>query len=129
MTTPLRTTCLSLIAVWMAGVSPAAALAAVASPTLPTGTYGAGGVAIELMPDGQFHIAQGDAVMVEGIYAVHDHEITFTDKKGPYACTGESPAEGIYSWKLDGSALTLTKVADKCEDRASDLTARPWSRK
>ena len=35
-----------------------------------------------------------------------------------------------YSWKLDGSTLTLTAVKNQCPDRVAEtiLTSRPWTK-
>ena len=97
--------------------------------TLPSGDYESGGVTLGLTGDGHYRVSQGEAVAVEGSYTVDASNITFIDEKGPYACTDAKPAGGIYAWKIDQSTLTLKKIADACDERASDLTAHIWQKK
>jgi hypothetical protein len=46
--------------------------------------------------------------------------------KGAF-CTADEPQNASYTWKLDGGALVLTAVDDRCADRNSILVGR-WTR-
>jgi hypothetical protein len=46
--------------------------------------------------------------------------------KGAF-CTADEPQNASYTWKLDGGALVLTPVDDRCADRNSILAGR-WTR-
>jgi hypothetical protein len=47
-------------------------------------------------------------------------------EKGAF-CTADEPQNASYTWKLDGKALVLSPVDDRCADRNSILAGR-WSR-
>jgi hypothetical protein len=100
--------------------------AAVAS--FPIGTYDAGGVTLSFGADGAYRVLQGDKAMVEGTFKVDGDSVALTDVSGSFACPA-SGRTGVYSWRFDGHALTLTKMSDACEDRANDLTGHPWQKK
>jgi len=68
-------------------------------------------------------ISNGE-VVVEAAYKIKGDELEVTDEKGPMACN--KTQTGKYKWKLDGKKLTLTKVSDECDGRATGLTAQPW---
>ena len=106
---------LSMVALW----SGAAAF--------PTGAYEADGTVIDFGSDGRVHISQGGKTMVEGTYKIAGDKLTLTDVSGSFACPKDK-ASGTYTWQVQTSALTLTKVDDPCDDRSSDLTGHPWQK-
>ncbi|HKA21575.1 MAG TPA: DUF5640 domain-containing protein [Blastocatellia bacterium] len=73
---------------------------------------------------GKVTVTSNGEVVVEGAYKVKGDELEVTDEKGPMAC--DKAQTGKYKWKLDGKKLTLTKVSDQCDGRATGLTAQPW---
>jgi hypothetical protein len=75
-------------------------------------------------PDGGSHM-----VIAEGQYALSADQLTFTDVEMGSACMDSSGVQvGSYRWALDGRALTLTAIEDKCSDRNFSLTVHPWSK-
>jgi hypothetical protein len=94
----------------------------------PAGTYEAGGTSIEFGSDGHVHVVQGGKSVVEGTYKGVGDKLTITDESGAFACPKDK-ASGTYTWHVEKSALTLTKVDDPCDDRSSDLTGHPWQKK
>jgi hypothetical protein len=89
-----------------------------AAPVLafPTGIFAKGSRTWEFKPDGTY-ITEGHTQLTAGKYS------------GTYAVTGDQVAiqddhvackdvVGTYAWTYDGEVLTLTKVEDKCRDRA-----------
>jgi len=69
-------------------------------------------------------VTSNGEVVVEAAYKVKGDELEVTDEKGPMAC--DKAQTGKYKWKLDGKKLTLTKISDECDGRATGLTAQPW---
>ena len=63
---------------------------------------------------------------VYATYTVTGDQIMFRDERGPGACLGDGLEVGTYTWNLDGTQLTFTKVADNCDGRAQALTGQPW---
>jgi hypothetical protein len=55
-------------------------------------------------------------------------QLQLTDTQGPWACTKAGEQTGIYTWKYENAVLTLSKVADKCEDRVKSLVNLAWKR-
>ena len=51
--------------------------------------------------------------------------LVITDEEGPGHCQAER-ATGIYKWKLEGTALSLTVVEDLCKWRSFAITRKPW---
>jgi hypothetical protein len=106
---------------WMVACSLSMAAGSAIAAAFPAGKYGAGGMSIEFGANGRFHVTEGGQSIVEGTYKADGDKLTLTDVSGPQACAGKA-ASGTYYWRLDHSALTLTKADDPCEDRASDLS-------
>ena len=48
--------------------------------------------------------------------------VTFRDLSGLFACKG-TQATGRYAWKIRGTKLSFTRLADKCLGRSTLLTA------
>jgi len=96
--------------------------------SFPTGTYTGGQDTVRFDPDGHFHVAAGKDNSVEGTYATHGDEITFTDVSGSMACD-KIHAVGKYKWSYADNAITFTKFDDDCADRSGDVTAQPWKKK
>ena len=96
--------------------------------TFPAGDFENGGVILSFGGDGAYRVTQNDHAMVSGAYRSKGDRLTLTDVSGQFACPSDK-AKGTYAWRLDGTALTLTKVDDACEDRSSDLTGHPWMQK
>ena len=69
-------------------------------------------------------VSRNGEVVVEATYKIKGDELEVTDEKGPMAC--DKAQTGKYKWKLEGKKLTLTKLVDECDGRASALTAQPW---
>jgi len=94
------------------------------------GTYSAtqGGVkwAIKYDESGKVTVISNGKAVVEGTYKIKGDELEVTDEKGPMACAAEHT--GRYKWKLEGAKLTLTKIEDECEGRATALTSQAWVR-
>src|SRR4030095_320482 len=94
-----------------------------------TGTYSstAGGVKYSItFHDNKKHtVTRGGEVVVEGSYKVTGDELELTDEKGPIACQGDQKT-GKYKWKIEEKKLTLSKVEDGCEGRASALSGQAW---
>lgn len=76
-------------------------------------------------PDGSSHM-----VIEEGQYAPSADQLTFTGVETGHACMDSSGVQvGSYRWALDGGALTLTAIEDKCSERNFTLTVHPWSKR
>ena len=85
-----------------------------------------GTVTLKFGDKGRFILAdEADKVLVEGTYKVMTDEIEFTDEKGPMAAKDAKP--GKYKWKLEGKALSFTKVSDEAEGRSKGLTGTTWT--
>lgn len=97
-----------------------------AAPAFPAGSYESGGITLKFDGSGNFAALKNGTSVVEGIYKTEGDKLTLTDLSGQIACPKEE--SGTYIWRSDKSALTLTKVEDACDERASDLTAHPWQR-
>jgi hypothetical protein len=52
--------------------------------------------------------------------------LTYTAPEKGAFCTAGEPQNAAYTWKLDGKALVLTPVDDRCADRNSILAGR-WT--
>jgi hypothetical protein len=74
-----------------------------------------------------FLVNKGNAAAVAGRLTIAGNKITFHDTGGPLACKG-SQAVGTYTWKLQGTKLTLTKVRDTCGGRPLILNKRVFTR-
>lgn len=100
------------------------ALAATAA--FPIGDYEAGGIVVSFAGDGHFRGTQAGKLMVEGTYTTKGDQIMFTDASGEIACPSDQI--GTYTWRIDGSKLTLAKVDDACDGRSGDLVAQAWQK-
>jgi hypothetical protein len=99
-------------------------------PDFPAADYDAGGHTLSFDGKENFRLTGGkdNTVLVEGVYSVSSDNISLTDQRGPYACTGEQ-AKGNYRWAVSKGSLKLSKLQDACDARSSDLTAQPWLKK
>ncbi len=80
---------------------------------------------VSFAPNGAYTIVKEPStktLLIGGSSTASGGKVTFVDKQGPLACTGKT-ATGMYSWKLSGKRLKLTKVADACSGRALVLTS------
>ena len=67
-----------------------------------------------------YTVTDNGTAVVHGKYSISGTKITFNDKSGRAAC----PTPGIYSYRLNGSKLKLTRVSDslaKCAGRVTVL--------
>jgi hypothetical protein len=58
---------------------------------------------------------------------VRGTQIAVAEEPAGGSCSGLGP--GFYEWKLRGTDLVLTKIQERCVDRAYSFTAHPWRRK
>lgn len=58
---------------------------------------------------------------VLGTYAIDGSKITISDTPKESPCYG---IDGVYSFNMEGDALTITLIEDACEIRRRD---RPWT--
>jgi hypothetical protein len=68
-----------------------------------------------------FNVTKGGRVAVNGTVKIDGNRITFHDFSGPLACRG-AQANGTYTWRLQGAALTLKANGDTCTGRRAILT-------
>jgi hypothetical protein len=54
-------------------------------------------------------------------------QIAVAEEPADGSCAGYGP--GFYGWELRGNELVLTKVRERCIDRAYSFTAHPWRKK
>jgi hypothetical protein len=99
------------------------------SADFPVGSYQAMELVVLFDGKGQFLVKKGESMEVSGTFSVQEKRIELTDLKGPWACTSPGQQKGTYNWKLDGDALTFSKVADACDDRAQTLIGVNWKRR
>lgn len=95
-----------------------------------TGTYSATSESIKWsMTFGDsdaFTIASNNGELaVHGAYKVRGEQFEIRDEGGTGACLGDLQL-GTYTWKLEGKALSFTKVEDACDGRADTLTSLEW---
>jgi len=69
-----------------------------------------------------FTTTRNGALVVRGTVKIAGNQITFRDVSGPLACKGVQ-ATGRYAWKVQGTKLTFTRLADKCLGRRTLMTA------
>ena len=115
--------CVSAFAMWMAE-SPQFALAS----DFPIGSYSSEPYTLIFEANGDFRVVKSGYALVEGEYSVSGGQLKLTDKRGPFACTGEGQATGTYNWKLEGVMLRLSKVEDRCTDRAQSFADTTWKK-
>ena len=125
-----RSPCTTSLSAWAFTACAALALSSAYAADFPTGKYAAKELGIVLVFDekGQFHVNKGETMEVTGNYAVKAGEINLTDTQGPWACTKAGEQMGTYDWKYEDAVLSLSKVADKCEDRVRSLINVSWKR-
>ena len=99
-----------------------------AATSFPSGDYNAGEATLSFGSGGKYRVLQGTKAMIEGTYKTEGDKLVLTDVSGPYACPADKKT-GTYAWRVEGNALTLTKVEDACDDRSADLTGHPWQKK
>ncbi len=106
------------------------ALSPALAAEFPTGSYQAKDVPYTVSFDnhGQFHVNKGDTLEVTGNFTAKASELQLTDTQGPWACTKDGEQTGTYTWKYENAVLTLTKVADKCDERVQSLVKLAWKR-
>ena len=96
----------------------------------PKGTYAAtirgDKWTISLEDKGQFTFKRKSVLVVKGTYKVKNNQIEFDDAKDPKAEHHMKP--GMYSWKLEGSKLSFTKIEDESNTRAKALTSQGWTK-
>jgi len=69
-----------------------------------------------------FTLTRNRGLAVRGTVKIAGSQITFRDISGPFACKG-AQATGRYAWKIQGTKLSFTRLADKCPGRRTLLTA------
>jgi hypothetical protein len=96
----------------------------------PSGTYSLEGPKVNLAfnDKAEFRVTEGTVTQVVGRYEVEEGQLKFTGLRGPWACTQADRRTGTYRWTYVNSVLTLSKVADLCEDRVQSLTSASWTR-
>ena len=99
-----------------------------AAGSFPTGSYVQGPFTLKFERNGAFRVTKNGSALVEGTYLVKGDQLKFTDKRGPFACTGKGQATGTYDWSLQAKKFNLRKVEDTCVDRAQSF-AHPWEKK
>ena len=62
------------------------------------------------------------ALAVSGTIKIAGNQVTLHDVSGPLRCKG-TQATGRYAWKIQGTKLSFTRLADKCPGRRTLLTA------
>jgi hypothetical protein len=95
---------------------------------LPAATYKVSNVPYTLSFDGQgqFHVDQGQNSQVKGSYTVKGDQLQLTDISGPWACSKSAGQTGTYRFRIEGGALMLNVVSDKCADRINSLVNLKW---
>ena len=92
----------------------------------PVGSYDSDAYTLTFDSTGAFRYLQGDHLMVQGEYVVHDSTVSLTDEKGRDACVGTGRNPGTYRWNLVGSALWFHTLHDPCPDRIRGLADQAW---
>ena len=121
-----RTSIRSVVSASMLTVCSALALSPVFAAGFPTGSYQAKNLTLTFDDKGQFHVNMGETTEVSGSYSVKGGQIELTDVKGAWACTNPGQQTGSYNWKLNGTALTFSKVTDGCDERSKTLVPVAW---
>lgn len=75
-------------------------------------------VQLSIKADNSYQVDFGmdGTVEVEGKMSVTGDKMTIQDTGGAMACTGEN-SEGVYSFRVDATSMTMTKISDGCEGR------------
>lgn len=69
-----------------------------------------------------FTTTRNRSLAVRGTVKIAGNQITFRDISGLLACKG-AQATGRYAWKIQGTKLSFTRLADKCLGRRTLFTA------
>jgi hypothetical protein len=69
-----------------------------------------------------FTVTRNRTVAIRGTVKIAGNHVTFHDVSGPFRCKG-AQATGRYVWKITGTKLRFTRLADKCPGRSTLLTA------
>jgi hypothetical protein len=72
---------------------------------------------VKIAAGGRYSIALGKQILISGQASEHASTISFGHESGPAACKG-AQATGVYKWRLSGTHLTFTRLADKCSGRS-----------
>ena len=81
---------------------------------------------LQFRPNGLVHtLRNGKVVVVGKVSWVGTRRVKFTDRSGPYACSG-SEGSGIYGFRLSGKRLTFSVIGDKCVGRKLVLTTKSF---
>ena len=123
-----RTSIRSIAGTSVLTICSALSLSPVWAADFPTGSYAAKNLHLVFDAKGNFHVNQGKATVVSGTYSIKGDQVELTDVSGPWACTSPGQQTGAYNWKFDGTALTLSKMADSCDDRSGALAPPTWKR-
>ncbi len=83
-------------------------------------------VTVTFEGEGKFRVVDGKDTVVTGSYRVKGDQLELTDKDGPWACRKDGEQTGTYKWKIEGGALTFSKVSDRCNARSGTLTPGTW---
>ena len=126
MNTSYRRATPALVLACAIGVMAAAARPATATETFPAGTYSAGEFSVQFDGSGNVRFSHKDELLVSGEFKTNGDQIRFTDKSGSMACLDAAQKTGVYRWKYAAGMLSFTKLEDRCDGRAQDLTAQPW---
>ncbi len=86
------------------------------------------GVTFAFDAHGHYRASINNTTMVEGNYTVNGDQMQLSDTGGPWACTKAGEQTGSYRWKSAGNELSLSKIADSCEDRVQTLTQHAWKK-
>lgn len=70
----------------------------------------------------EFAVSRNRVLAIKGTVRINGNQITFHDVSGPLACKA-SQVNGRYAWKITGTKLSFTRLADKCQGRRTLLTA------
>jgi hypothetical protein len=99
-----------------------------AGSEIPTAQI-AGEWSVAFGADHTYSVKQNNIEQVTGTYTLQGDELELTDTSGEFACKGGDAPQGVYRVKLDGPALTFTKVKDEeCAGRVATITAKPFQR-
>jgi hypothetical protein len=94
----------------------------------PAGSYISGPYTLKFERNGALCVTKSGVALVEGTYRVKGDQLQFTDRRGPFACTGKGQATGTYGWSIEAEMLRFSKLEDSCTDRAQSF-AEPWKKK
>jgi hypothetical protein len=69
---------------------------------------------VDILADGSYNIDFGaeGSIEIKGKYTVDGAKMTIQDTEG-----SDCPEKGVYTFKVEGDTLTLTRMSDGCADR------------